>query len=77
MRVQNVRELITWLLEGNDWTRAQVDETIRSGERLDVKLKVQTPVYFSYITAWSTADGVVHFRPDIYDRDGAEGLALR
>tara|TARA_R110002020_G_scaffold20374_23_gene69602 strand:+ start:404 stop:1705 length:1302 start_codon:yes stop_codon:yes gene_type:complete len=77
VRVQNVRELITWLLAGNDWSRAQVDETIRSGERLDVKLKVQTPVYFSYITAWSTADGVVHFRPDIYDRDGAEGLALR
>lgn len=77
VRVQNVRELITWLLQDNGWTRAQVDETIRSGERLDVALKTQTPVYFSYITAWSTADGVVHFRPDIYDRDGAEGLALR
>ena len=77
VRVQNVRELITWLLEGNGWDRAQVDQTIRSGERLDVALKVQTPVYFSYITAWATADGVVHFRPDIYDRDGAEGLALR
>ncbi|WP_018697713.1 L,D-transpeptidase family protein [Amorphus coralli] len=77
VRVQNVRELITWLLEGNGWDRAQVDQTIRSGERLDVKLKVQTPVYFAYITAWATADGVVHFRPDIYNRDGAEGLALR
>ncbi|MDQ0316052.1 L,D-transpeptidase family protein [Amorphus orientalis] len=77
VRVQNVRELITWLLEGNDWTRAQVDETIRSGEQLDVPVKTQTAIYFSYITAWATADGVVHFRQDIYDRDGAEGLALR
>ncbi|MEW5422452.1 L,D-transpeptidase family protein [Amorphus sp. 3PC139-8] len=77
VRVQNVRELITWLLQDNGWNRAQVDETIRSGERLDVDLKTQTPVYFSYITAWATADGVVHFRQDIYDRDGAEGLALR
>lgn len=77
VRVQNIRELITWLLQDNGWTRAQVDDMIRSGERLDVPLKKQTPIYFSYITAWATVDGVVHFRQDIYDRDGAEGLALR
>ena len=75
VRVQNVRELITWLLTPNGWDRQQVDQVIRTGERLDVPVKVQTPIMFAYITAWVNADGVVHFRDDIYNRDGAETLA--
>lgn len=72
VRVQNVRELITWLLASTtaDWNRARVDETIRSGAREDVKLQSKVPIYMTYITAWATAEGVVHFRDDIYDRDG-------
>ncbi|WP_425087540.1 L,D-transpeptidase family protein [Stappia sp.] len=72
VRVQNVRELITWLLESTtpDWNRARVDETIRSGVREDVRLKAQIPLYLAYVTGWATAEGVVHFRDDIYDRDG-------
>ena len=27
-------------------------------------------VYWVYITAWATPDGIVQFRPDIYKRDG-------
>lgn len=76
VRVQNVRELITWLVQPNGWDRAQVDAAIRSGERLDVPIKVQTQIMFAYITAWVNADGVVHFRDDIYDRDGVETVAL-
>ena len=72
VRVQNVRELITWLLESttSDWSRARVDETIRSGSREDVKLGNKIPIYMSYVTAWATAEGVIHFREDIYNRDG-------
>ncbi|WP_232372733.1 L,D-transpeptidase family protein [Acuticoccus mangrovi] len=77
VRVQNVRELITWLVQGNGWDRAQVDAAIRSGQRLDVQLKRPTQVMFAYITAWVNADGVVHFRDDIYRKDGVETLALR
>ena len=47
-----------------------MDQTIRSGEREDVKLQSKIPIYMTYITAWATAEGVVHFRDDIYDRDG-------
>ncbi len=76
VRVQNVRELITWLLAPNGWTRAQVDQVIRSGERLDVPTDLKTPIMFAYITAWVNADGVVHFRDDIYNMDGAATASL-
>jgi L,D-transpeptidase YcbB len=33
-------------------------------------------VYFTYITAWSTGDGVAHFRHDIYQRNGVDALAI-
>lgn len=77
VRVQNVRELITWLMRPNGWDRGQVDAVIRSGQQLDVPLDVPTQIKFAYITAWVNADGVVHFRDDIYNRDGAGTLALR
>ncbi len=77
VRVQNVRDLITWLAnETPGWNRRQIERSIESGERIDVKLASAVPVYWSYITAWSTRNGVVQFRDDIYGRDGAEQLAF-
>ncbi|AEV38094.1 Peptidoglycan-binding domain 1 protein [Pseudovibrio sp. FO-BEG1] len=72
VRVQNVRELVTWLLGSTtpEWTRSRVDATINSGERLDVKMKSRIPLHLSYVTAWALSDGMVHFRDDIYDKDG-------
>ncbi|MCW6509132.1 L,D-transpeptidase family protein [Lichenifustis flavocetrariae] len=71
IRVQNVRDYVAWLLRDNPgWDRAHIDEAIRSGERIDVKLTQPVPVYWVYITAWATPDGVVQFRDDIYQRDG-------
>lgn len=72
VRVQNVRDLVTWVLKDNEgeWTRARVDEVIASGERLDVAVKPPVPLYMTYVTAWVNNDGVVNFRDDIYDRDG-------
>jgi murein L,D-transpeptidase YcbB/YkuD len=71
MRIQNVRDLVNWLLsETNGWSRMEIDEVIRSGERKDAKLKPQIPLHWIYVTAWATADGVVQFRDDIYNRDG-------
>ncbi len=75
VRVQNVRELITWILQPSGWDRAQVDQVIRSGQRLDVKVVQPPQIMFAYITAWVNADGVVHFRNDIYNKDGAANLA--
>jgi murein L,D-transpeptidase YcbB/YkuD len=71
VRVQNVRELVVWLLGGAPgWSRAEIDEVIKSGERKDAKIAPQVPLLWVYITAWATPDGVVQFRDDIYNRDG-------
>ena len=72
VRVQDVRDYVAWLLKDNPgWGRDQIDEVIRSGQRLDVKLTNPVNVYWVYVTAWATPDGVVQFRPDVYQRDGA------
>ena len=72
VRVQDVRDYVAWLLKDTPgWSRDQIDSVINSGQRLDVKLDKPVNVYWVYITAWAAPDGVVQFRPDVYQRDGA------
>ncbi len=74
MRVQNVRQLVAWLLEGTrGWSLEDIDRVIKSGERKDAQLTKQVPLHWVYVTAWSGADGVVQFREDIYGKDGLTG----
>ncbi len=74
IRVQNVRDYVAWLLKDTPgWDRDRIDAAIRTGDRLDVKLEKPVPVYWVYITAWATPEGVVQFREDIYNRDGLGG----
>ena len=74
IRVQNVRDYVTWLLKDTPgWDRLHIDDVIRSGERVDVKLALPVPVYWVYITAWAAPEGFVEFREDIYQRDGFPG----
>jgi murein L,D-transpeptidase YcbB/YkuD len=74
VRVQNVRDYVAWLLKDTpNWSRDQIDAAIRSGQRLDARLKDPVNVYWTYVTAWSTPDGLIQFRDDIYDRDGLGG----
>lgn len=76
VRVQNVRELVNWLLvETPGWSRAEIDEVIKSGDRKDARLIRPVPVYWVYVTAWATPDGVTQFRDDIYNRDNVAQLA--
>jgi murein L,D-transpeptidase YcbB/YkuD len=76
VRVHNVRELVAWVLRGNGYTLATVDDTIRSGQRLDVQVTDQPAIITVYFTAWTTGDGVVHFRDDIYALDSQGTVAL-
>jgi len=47
----------------------------QTSEQVDVKLAKPVPVYFVYVSAWATPDGVVNFRPDIYNHDGTPETA--
>jgi murein L,D-transpeptidase YcbB/YkuD len=77
VRVQNVRDLVTWLLRDTDgWSRQRFEDTIRSGQNTPVQLTNPVPVHFTYVSAWSTGDGVVHFRDDVYALDGAQELQM-
>ena len=74
VRVQNVRELVNWLLvETPGWSRQEIDHVIKGGDRKDAKIARPVPLYWVYVTAWATPDGVVQFRDDIYNRDGLGG----
>lgn len=73
VRVQNVQQLVTWLLRDNlEWSRQRVSDVKRTGERIDVRLKTRVPLYFTYLTGWVTADGMVNFRRDLYNRDNVD-----
>ncbi|MBB3810316.1 murein L,D-transpeptidase YcbB/YkuD [Pseudochelatococcus contaminans] len=71
VRMQNVRDYIAFLLEESPgWDRQKIQAAIDSGKRIDAPVSNPVPVFWTYITAWATPDGVVQFRSDIYDRDG-------
>ena len=77
VRVQNVRDLVTWLLRDTPgWNRQRFEQTIKTGESVPVQLADPVPVHFTYVSAWSTGDGVVHFRDDIYGLDGVAELQI-
>ncbi len=76
VRVKNVRDLLAWLAKetpGGD--RRSIESIIASGERTDLRLAEPVPIYMTYVSAWSTDNGVVQFRDDIYQRDGVDELA--
>lgn len=75
IRVQGIDHLAAWLLSDNGIGSEQIQELKKSGERRDVSLKRPVPLYFVYITAWATEDGVVQFRRDLYKRDGIGAIA--
>ncbi|MBA3516261.1 MAG: L,D-transpeptidase family protein [Rhizobiales bacterium] len=76
VRVQNVRELVSWVLRDEGYNPALIDQTVRSGQRLDVDVAAGPSIFTVYFTAWTTGDGVVHFRDDIYGLDTQGQMAL-
>jgi L,D-transpeptidase YcbB len=77
VRVQNIRDLVSWILRDTPgWDRRNIERVIATGENTEIAVADPVPLYFTYITAWSVEAGVVQFRDDIYHRDGVEELAL-
>jgi len=77
VRVQNVRDLVTWILRDTPgWDRQSFEAAIKTGENRPVAVTNPVPVHFLYVTAWSTGPGVVQFRDDIYREDGVDSLQI-
>lgn len=78
VRVQNVRDLVTWLLKDTPgWSRHQIEQVIATRVNTPITLAEEVPVHFVYISAWSAKDRVVQFRDDIYRLDGDAQLVLQ
>ena len=75
VRVQGVFDLAEWVLQGTPggWDKAKIQSTIAGGDRVEVKVARSTPVIWVYLTGWASADGMVHFRDDVYNVDTVGG----
>ena len=73
-RIEGVRDLAAWLLEGSEWSRQAIEDEIAKGERKNITLKKSVPVAWVYLTGWQGADGQVQFRDDIYGLDTPQGI---
>jgi len=69
VRVQQVLDLVAWLLAPQGWISEKVQTAAEDGKNLNVKLASSVPVHFVYLTAFVSESGMVQFRPDIYGRD--------
>ncbi len=75
VRIQNIRELITWILKNTPGqTPDVVDAELRNPEQVNIRVADPIALHWTYITAWSTTDGIVNFRNDIYNLDGIDQL---
>lgn len=77
IRIQNIRDLNVWILKNTpDWDRQRMEAVIASRQNTPINIPDPIPLHFVYISAWSTGEGVVQFRDDIYHMDGSAQLAL-
>ena len=69
VRVHDIEPLAAWLLaeQGGNPEHARQMKDRRAARR---EAEKPVPLYFAYITAWATQDGVVQFRRDLYQKDG-------
>jgi L,D-transpeptidase YcbB len=74
VRIHGIEHLAAWILADQGWRPEHVMRMKESGERRDVTLKKPVPLYFVYMTAWATEDGVVQFRRDLYQKDGVGAI---
>lgn len=59
------------LAQQNQWDETRIERTLNSPRTQGVSLATPIPVYTAYWTAWVDEEGLLQFRPDIYQRDTA------
>jgi len=77
IRLEKPLELAAYLLrEDPAWTPNKIRTAVERPREQVVHLAIPLSVYVLYSTAWVEADGSVHFRPDLYERDKVLGKRL-
>lgn len=76
IRIQNIRQVVDWVLKDEkNWSANESSTYLANGERKDVQVRSRVSVRMVYVTSWVTPAGTVHFRKDLYKRDGVGSLA--
>lgn len=70
IRVAKPRDLAVWALQSNkEWTTEKLDSGMNSTTEITITLQQKIPVFIGYFTCWTDANGLLHFRNDIYGHD--------
>jgi murein L,D-transpeptidase YcbB/YkuD len=65
------------LLDGTEWDRTKINQTLATGKATQANLAGPVPVYIVYFTVAATSDGPPMSYADMYGRDGKVLAALR
>jgi L,D-transpeptidase YcbB len=76
VRVQDPKSLAVQLLKDQHWTRRRLEKYSQTHQNSAIALQAPLPVYLAYFTAWTDAQGQIHFGDDIYNHDRQLLLAL-
>ncbi len=76
VRVEEPLALAVHLLKEQHWDRRRLKKFIESDQNRAIVLQTPIPVHLVYFTAWTDAQGDVHFSDDIYDHDRRLLMAL-
>jgi L,D-transpeptidase YcbB len=78
VRLEQPEALAEYLLKDRPgWTLDDIRAAMHAGQEKHVKLSRPIPVHLTYWTVRVAADGTVHFRDDVYERDARELSTLR
>jgi murein L,D-transpeptidase YcbB/YkuD len=70
IRTEDAVGFAATLLEGTEWTREKVNQTVASGKTVQANVATPIPVYIVYFTVAATSDGPPAVYSDMYGRDG-------
>jgi murein L,D-transpeptidase YcbB/YkuD len=76
IRTEDAVGFAATLLEGTDWVRPKIDQTLASGKSVQANLVAPVPVYIVYFTVAATSDGPPMSYADMYGRDRSVLTAL-
>jgi murein L,D-transpeptidase YcbB/YkuD len=70
IRTEDAVGFAATLLDGTEWSRAKIDQTLAGGKATQANLAAPVPVYIVYFTVAATSDGPPMSYADMYSRDG-------